>query len=191
MNTDYIESYIQFVEKMIGEYKKIGNLVDDQTNEITSERINTALSLYYNITLALNAEYQRQKINYESESIDFKIWEDEKFEVAKQEVLDEYFDTKIKPSVKEFETRLRTKFKSEWKDRTLSLTAADARVRFLLRMMDTLQRYDSILTTISYNMRSELRSLSLDGRMNATPEGVMSNKTRGERVPVMRRVVDE
>lgn len=176
--TDYAENYIKFVDEMIQSYKQVGDLINNESGEITPEKINSALALYYNTSLGLIAEYQRQKINFEVESIEFKDWEDSKFEAARLAVIGEYSDTKIKPSVKEFDTRMRTMNRAEWKARSISLAEAEARMRFLLRLADNLQRYDSILTTISHNMRSEMRSLSLDSRMNATPSGVSQNKIR-------------
>lgn len=186
----FVEDYIQFVDKMIKSYQKIGDLINSDTGEITPEKINSALALYYNTSLAIIAEYQRQKINYEAESIEFKVWEDNRFEEAKRAILDEYADTKIKPSVKEFETRMRIMFSDEWKEKTLSLTEAESRMRFMLRLSDNLQKYDNILTTISYNMRAEMKSLSLDSRMNAAPEGVTRNKIR-DRFPAVNRIKEE
>jgi hypothetical protein len=175
---DFVERYVKFVDKMISSYKNIGDLINEDSGEITPEKINSALALYYNTSLALTAEYQRQKINYEAESIEFKAWEDRRFEEAKKAVFQEYSDTKIKPSVKEFDTRMRIMFADEWKEKTMSLTESEARMRFLLRLSDNLQKYDNILTTISYNMRAEMKSLSLDSRMNSNPEGVTRNKIR-------------
>lgn len=186
----YVERYVEFVDKMIKDYQKIGDLINDDTKEITPEKINTALALYYKVSMALIAEYQRQKINFEAESLEFKVWEDEKFELAKTQIINDYADSKIKPSVKEFETRMRTLFKEEWIEKTMSLNEAESRMRFLLRLMDTLQKYDNILTTISYNMRAEMRSLSLDSRMNASPDGVSQNKIRG-RVPARVRLQED
>lgn len=180
MNTeDYVEEYIDFVQDMINKYKSIGDLVDTATDEITPAKINTALSKYYNVSLALCAEYQRAKINYEAKSIEFQNWKDTIFEQAKAAVLAEYSETKIKPSVTEFETRSRTLNAQEYTRRTMELHTAESKMRFLLRMLDTLNKYDSILTAISYNMRSELRALSLDDRMNGSIEGVNSNRVRG------------
>lgn len=185
----YVKNYIEFVDNMIKNYKEVGDLINDAGN-ISPEKINSALALYYNTSLAINAEYQRQKINYEAESIEFKIWEDEKFQLAKENVFAEYADTKIKPSVKEFETRMRLMNKDEWKIRTISLAESNARMRFLFRLAENLKRYDNILTTISYNMRSEMKSLSLDSRMNASPEGVTENKIR-QRFPVSRVKIEK
>lgn len=182
-----VNSYIEFVNDMIEKYKKIGELIDPDSNTVTPERINSALSLYYNVNLALCAEYQRAKIQYEAMSIDFQNWKDKNFEEAKATVLAEYEDKKIKPSVTEFETRARTLHEAEYSLRTMELQEAESRMRFLLRMLDTLNKFDSILTAISYNMRSELKALSLDDRMNASVEGVNQNRVRSlprKRVPV-------
>ena len=185
--SEKVNSYIEFVNDMIAKYKRIGELIDPESGTVTPERINSALSLYYNVNLALCAEYQRAKINYEAMSIDFQDWKDRNFEEAKATVLAEYEDKKIKPSVTEFETRARTLHREEYTRRTMELSEADSRMRFLLRMLDTLNKFDSILTAISYNMRSELKALSLDDRMNASVEGVSQNKIRslsGRRIPV-------
>lgn len=173
-----VNSYIEFVNDMIEKYKKIGELIDPDSNTVTPEKINSALSLYYNVSLALCAEYQRAKITYEAMSIDFQNWKDKNFEEAKATVLAEYEDKKIKPSVTEFETRARTLHEAEYSLRNMELQEAESRMRFLLRMLDTLNKYDSILTAISYNMRSELKALSLDDRMNASVEGASQNKVR-------------
>ena len=184
--TEKVDSYIAFVNDMIDKYKKIGELIDTDSQTVTPEKINSALSLYYNVSLALIAEYQRAKITYEAMSIDFQNWKDRNFEEAKATVLAEYEDKKIKPSVTEFETRARTLHEEEYAYRTMELQEAESRMRFLLRMLDTLNKYDSILTAISYNMRSELKALSLDDRMNASVEGVSQNKVRTitRRIPV-------
>lgn len=176
--TEKVDSYIVFVNDMIDKYKKIGELIDTDSQTVTPEKINSALSLYYNVSLALIAEYQRAKITYEAMSIDFQNWKDRNFEEAKATVLAGYEDKKIKPSVTEFETRARTLHEEEYAYRTMELQEAESRMRFLLRMLDTLNKYDSILTAISYNMRSELKALSLDDRMNASVEGASQNKVR-------------
>ena len=181
------QRYVRYVESMVSEYRTIGDLVDNESETITPEKINTALSQYYNMSLAICAEYQRQKINYESLKLEFDIWQDTIFEEAKRQVIAEYSETKIKPSVKEFETRARMNHLEEYSERSMNLTEAESKMRFMLRMLDTINKYDSILTAISYNMRSEMKALSLDDRMNASIEGVNKNKVRA----FTRRKVEE
>lgn len=175
--TKSVEEYIEFVNEMISKYKKIGDLVDSNS-QITPSALNTALALYFNTSMALIGEYQREKISYEAEKLEFQLWDDEKFKEAKNEVLSQYKDTKIKPALKEFETHKRLANKNEWLIKNLSLSKAESRMRFLLRMLETLKSYDRILTTIANNMRTELSSLSIEDRVNATPQGVSKNRVR-------------
>lgn len=181
-NTEKIvQDYVDYVQKTIAEFSDIGNLIDDsEDGEITPHRVNLAMSKFYNISLALTSEYQRQKINYTSIEIDYQTWYDEKFQEAKRKVISEYSEgtRSIKPSVKEFETTLRTDNKEEWKSWTLRLREQDSKVQFLRRLMDTLNKYDNILTTLSFNMRAEMKALQVDARSNKDPNQARSNKVR-------------
>ena len=179
---EVIDRYIEFVDKMISDYRTIGELVNNE-NQITPQRVNTALASYYTISLAIGAEYQRQKIKFVALNLENKVWEDEVFEKAKSEVINDYVEKKIKPSVKEFETRMRLRNRDEWLRRNLEIAEAEASMRFMLRMSDTIKGFDGILTTISYNSRAEMKALSLDDRMNASPDGVTKNRIRS-RVPL-------
>lgn len=179
-NTKLIEQYVKYVSETIGKCNEMGNLVNELEGAVTPQRLNTALAKYFDISSWLIAEYQRQKIVYEAEKREFDFWKDEMFEQAKRQVIYEYAETKVKPSVTEFETRARTMHKDEYEAKLSSLETSEARMRFLLRMTDLMKSYDSILTTLSSNMRQEMRSLSLDMRMNSTPEGVSTNKIRSE-----------
>ena len=187
---EIVKRYITYVEKMIEEFGKIGNLVDEH-NDVTPQRINTAMAMYYPISMALIAEYQRQKIHYEFLSLEYQHWEDEKFQEAKEKVIQSYPDNKtIKPSIKEFDTQMRRDNKEEYSKRKMELTESESRMRFLLRLMNKMDSFDKILTTLSSNARAEMRALSLDANMNASPEGVSQNKVRS-RTPVARVKLEE
>lgn len=180
--TKLIEDYIRYVQETLSTFSKIGNLINGE--EISPNLLNKALAEYYNTSLALNSEYQRQKINHSVLETEYQIWYDEKFLEAKRIVITEYSETKsIKPSIKEYEIALRSSFKKEWLEWDLKLKDSDSKTQFLLRLRETLNKYDSILTTISNNMRSEMRSLSIDSRSNANPEISSSHKQR-TRFPV-------
>ena len=177
-NENMMEKYVAYVSEIVNRCSKMGDLVDEIQNAVTPQKLNTALAMYFNISAWLIAEYQRQKIAYESEKRSFSLWWDEQFEKAKKQVLLEYAETKVKPSVTEFETRARLMNQGEYYALQAKVDTSEARMRFLLRMTDLLKSYDSILTTLSSNMRQEMRTLSLDNRMNASPEGVSANKVR-------------
>lgn len=172
------QEYIDYVEDTIDKYSKISKLVNN--NDISPQEINYALGSYLEVCLMLNAEYQRRKIEHLDLEQEYSIWYDEKFEEAKQSVLNEYKDTKIKPSLKEFEIRLRTMNSFEYISWQKKIQEAEAKMRFILRLMDDFSRFDRILTTLSHNMRSEMISLSVENRMNSDPTTVSNNKLRSQ-----------
>lgn len=178
VNEELMTNYVAYVTDTISKCKKMGDLINDLQDTVTPQRLNTALAMYFNVSTWLIAEYQRQKIVYEITKREFDAWKDEIFEQAKRQVILEYSETKVKPSVTEFETRARHLHKEEYQSKLAELETAESRMRFLLRMTDLMKSYDSILTTLSSNMRQEMRTLSLDNRMNASADGVSANKIR-------------
>jgi len=191
VNEQLMNDYVSYVSDTIKKCKSMGDLIDDIQDAVTPQRLNMALSMYFNISTWLIAEYQRQKICYEIIKREFDLWKDDIFEQAKKQVINEYSETKIKPSVTEFETRARHAHKEEYQTKLAELETAESRMRFLLRMTDLMKSYDSILTTLSSNMRQEMRTLSLDNRMNASPIGVSSNKIRSTEFPSRVRMKEE
>ena len=182
MNEKQIEDYINFVQETTAEFSEIGNLINEDRGEVSPLKLNRALAQFYNISLALNSEYQRQKINHLALTTDYQEWYDNAFVRAKEKVIESYSggNKTIKPSIKEFETTLRVDNRKEWKEWELKVKTSEAKVRFLLKLRETLNRYDSILTTISYNMRSEMRALSIEDRSNAKTENTRIRRVRRE-----------
>lgn len=179
-----IEDYVTYVEETIGKLRNVSKLVHN--GDISPQDVNYALGSYLDVSLMLNSEYQRKKIEYLALEREYDDWYDTKFEESKQEVLSEYSDTKIKPSLKEFETRIRNTNKFEYSTWKNKINRAEAEMRFILRLMDDFSKYDRILTTLSQNMRSEMISLSLDSRANTDPQKASENKVRNsfpKRVP--------
>lgn len=175
---DSEKRYVEYVSSQIENVDKIGRLIDENTESISPEAINTALSLYYSTSLSILAEYQRQKIAYETEKLEYDIWYSERYEEAKRSVLSDYAETKIKPAVKEYDARVVTMNPYLYTEKNRSLQLAESRMRFMLHVREVLASYDKILTTISSNMRQEMVSLSIDRRMNSTEYGVRKNTVR-------------
>ena len=49
----------------------------------------------------------------------------------------------------------------------MRLNVCESKMQFILRMMDTVKTYDNILVSLANNMRQEMRSLSIESRMNS------------------------
>lgn len=168
MENNSENTYIEYVNSIIKDFGYIKNIV--HKGEVTPQALNTALALYGRVGDGLIAEYQRIKEEHLKIDLEYNAWYDQKFEEARTEIINEYSNVKgVKPSVKEFDTRVRTKFAFEYETWQRKLRESEGKIRFLIRIMDNHKKFDGILVTLSSNMRQEMRSLSLDSRMNSNP----------------------
>jgi hypothetical protein len=185
-----VERYIQFVEETIDRFKGIGEITSQ--GQVSYIMVNTSLADYWRYSDMISAEYQRVKIQNAGDEIDYQLWYDEKFLEAKQKVIDDYGTERgsIKPSLKEFEVRMRQDNKEEWKEWQLRLKEGESKTRFMMRMRDKLARYDSILTTLSTNSRSEMRNLTIMDRANSGggPRAEVDRFPTQEEVEINRKV---
>lgn len=181
-------AYQEYVLEFIGKFGAMSNLI--QNNEISPNELNLALGNYLKITEVFLAEYQRAKLNNFYAELNYEEWYAEKFEECKKEVISEYDSTNegakykkdmVKPSLKEYDTRVKFRYKKEIREQKEKLMLAESEMRFSLRLLDILKKYDNILTTLSNNMRQEMRSLSAINRANlAVEENVSENKIRSQ-----------
>jgi hypothetical protein len=82
----------------------------------------------------------------------------------------------VKPSVSEYGVQLRLDNADEYRRRTLELDESEARMRFMLRQVDLLDRQYSILQSISSNMRSEMRTLGMDAAMSTVSGDALARR---------------
>jgi len=176
-----IEKYLAFVEELRKRYDHIGEVIIRDV--VHPEEINRALGNYYTVSSGLLAEGRRKKIESSDFELEYLQWYDEKFEEAKKEVISDYSGAKgsVKPSVKEFETRLRIKNRKEYNEYQRKKILLYAEVRHYDQLDFRINAYGTILETISKNMRSELFALSVQTRANKdeepTPEVVSRRRT--------------
>lgn len=160
-----IEEYISFVQTNIAKFSELGQLT--RLEEVPVDKVYKALASYYDVSLMLNTEYQRVKIEREALKLDYDMWYSERFELCKDEVISEYSSTKIKPSLTEIENRVKHKFPLEYASYQRRMTSAECECDFFIRLRETLLRQDNILTTLAQCMRSEMRALSIESRAEA------------------------
>jgi len=177
--------YQEYVTKFIKKFSRMSRLIRD--NEIAPSELNYALGMYLEITQALLTEYELIKAKDFYAELDYDEWYAEKFEISKQEVIKEYSDynngiklksNQTKPSVKEYTLRLQSKFPKEYREQLEKKSIIHFEMRFILKLLDTMKKYDNVLTTLSNNMRQEMRSLSAINRANADPEVVTQRRVR-------------
>lgn len=188
VNKEKVKEYEEFVIFCLNKFGTLSDLIRD--DEIDPNELNLALGSYLKVTNGLLSEYQKSKMNDFYVSMNYDEWYAEKFEECKKEVIADYvghnegFKNKtdmIKPSLKEFNNRVQYKYKKEMREWKEKVMLANSEMRFILRLLETLKKYDDILTTISNNMRQEMRSLSAINRANLSDENkVSSYKVRGD-----------
>ncbi len=173
MEEDNTDFYVNYVNTAIQKFGKTSKLIQDDT--ITPESLNRALGEYLEVNLALLAEYQRAKNNEVQIADEYQQWYDRAFVDVKSR-MNSNSEKTIKFALKEYEIQLRHDYQKEYYEWSSKIKESQMKVRFLLRIVDLYKKYDNILTTLSSNMRTEIRSLSLESRMNADPQLAKKNE---------------
>lgn len=169
---NYLNDYLRYVSDTISKYRDNYKLINN--NEINPIDINKCLANYMEVLYILTSEYQRVKAELLDTQNEFDKWYDEKF-VKLRISMENENDKNTKHSLKEIETQLRYSNKEEYYLYQEKIKVADMKVRYLLRILDGWKKFDSILTTLSNNLRTEMRALSIENRVNEDPN---KNKVR-------------
>jgi hypothetical protein len=167
-SSNFIEDYVKFVSENIAKFESIGNLI--RLNEVPIDKVFKALANYYNVCLALHAEYQRAKIEKLDIEIEYEAKYADWFQEAKSSLYYANEEKKAKPALKEIEQQIIATHKLDyfvWKRR---LTIAEAKCEFFIRLRETLNKYDGVLTGLAASMRSELRALNIEDRAENTSQ---------------------
>jgi len=167
-NSEFINDYVKFVADNIAKFESIGNLV--RLNEIPIDKVFKAMANYYNVCIALHAEYQRAKIEKLDIEIEYEAQYAEWFQEAKSSLYQANEEKKAKPALKEIEQQIIATHKLDyfvWKRR---VATAEAKCEFFIRLRETLNKYDGILTGLAFSMRSELRALNIEDRAESTSQ---------------------
>jgi hypothetical protein len=157
-----VKDYVLFVQENVAKFKDIGQLI--RQDEVAIDKVFKAMANYYNVCISLNQEYQRLKIEKVDLEIEYEAKYSEWFCEAKTSLYSANEEKKAKPALKEIEQQIISAHKLDyfvWKRR---LASADAKCDFFIRMRETLNKYDGILTGLAASMRAELRSLNIEDR---------------------------
>jgi hypothetical protein len=166
--SDFVEDYIKFVSEEIKKFESIGDLI--RMNEVPVDKVFKAMANYYNVCLALSSEYQRAKITKLDIEIEYEAQYAEWFQEAKTVMYSANEGKQVKPALKEIEQQIIVSHKLDyfvWKKR---LANAEAKCDFFIRLRETLNKYDGILTGLAASMRSELRALNIEDRAENTSQ---------------------
>ena len=177
---DIEQDYIKYVKEIIDKYSKASKLIEG--DEVTPQALNSALANYIETNLCLISEYQRAKISLYKITRDYDRWYDQEFIRIRKKMIEEIDTKTIKIAVKEVETQLRVECSDKYYEFQDKINEAEYQVSLLLRLLEQYKKFDSVLVNLSQNMRSELRSLSVENRINLDPN---KNRVRS-RMPIGR-----
>lgn len=166
-----IEDYVEYVKKIIDIFSKDSNLVYE--DDVRPQEINRALGSFMTVNLGLLAEYQRAKIEVYDLEKEYSNWYDPKF----SEICKKLNDIKG-ITLKEKEAEIRNIYNKEYFEWQDKIELARNKERFLLRYIELYAKFDNVLTCLSNNSRQEMRTLSLENRMNANPKKIIENRVR-------------
>jgi len=158
--------YIKYVEEQIEKWQSHVKIINDQEKVISPYLLNKVLGEYQEVNLTLLSELQRAKTELFRVQSVYQIWWDEKYMEARSILNPDDKSASKWASTREIESYTRINNKKEyleWKDRLFELEAS---VSFMRRLTDQWKKFDNILTTISNNMRAEIRALSIVDRSN-------------------------
>jgi len=161
-------NYIEYVTKQLEIFRKGTKLIDDNLNEVTPYLLNSSLSVYTQVNITLNGEYQRKKLELSEIQTQFNVWWDEKFIEIKYKLNPKDIPTSKWSSKAEIESELRATYKDEYLVWKRKLNISEMGVAFIRRLLEQWKLHCQILITLSYNMRTEMKSLSV-GEMSERP----------------------
>jgi len=175
--SEFVEDYVKFVSKEIKKFEAIGDLI--RLKEVPIDKVFKALANYYNVCLALHAEYQRAKISKLDIEIEYEAKYADWFQEAKSSLYYANEEKKAKPALKEIEQQIIASHKLDYFVWKRQLATAESKCEFFIRLRETLNKYDGILVGLAASMRSELRALSIEDRAENTSKR-LSGYTRSQ-----------
>lgn len=162
-----MQEYVQYIQTTLNKYRAIALLAKDGDDNLTPREVNTALADFMPTYWGLIAEYNVAKAQHNTRKEAFDRWYDRTFMEVRKTLLEELPEnSKAKPALKEYETKLKVDYEEDYYRYKRMVEIAEFKERYLLRLTESMSRYDRILANISQNMRSEMMSLSLENRTN-------------------------
>ena len=164
-NEKLIDEYIAFVQSTSKKFESIGELATG--NEVTPERVHYAMSMYYDTCRMLNEEYQRVKVEKTALELEYEDLYANWSQEAKEQLMADTSTRSATPALKEIEQQLKITHKMDYFAWQRKLIQAEMKCDHYIRMRETLNKFDNILTNLAVGLRSELRALNIEDRANA------------------------
>lgn len=181
-----MESYIQYVEETVEKFKKYANAVDHNQNAVTPSLVMQFMANFGNVVIMLNAEYQRKKIDYAHEKIDFDQWFSERL-IETKAVLTKDAPKSFKIAVSEIEAQVMVNCGQEYIDKKKNLVTKEHEVSFLKSLLDQWQMVGQMYQAMANNMRQEMKTFLFEKSVEKSYTGLAQDYQ--SEVPVARRKI--
>ena len=162
---DYsVDKYVSYVQEQIKKMLVGLEVIDFHTQEITPDKINTALANFTPVNLMLNAEYQRLLKQQKDQEKEFRKWSDRKF-VETKAVMSEGLAKSVKLSKAEIDIQVRFENEKEYEDFEDQEQELEMKVDYVKKLLDQWKDHAWVLRALSDNMRTELKTLNIERSM--------------------------
>ena len=169
-----IQEYIQYVQETVDKFKKFANAVDHERDAVTPSLIMQFMANFGNVVIMLNAEYQRKKIDYSHEKIDFDHWYSKKL-VETKELLMRDAPKSFKISVTEIEAQIMVDYEKELLERKKKLVTKEHEVSFLKGLLDQWQMVGQMYQAMANNMRQEMKTFMFEKSVEKSFTGMQED----------------
>lgn len=157
-------SYVDYVEEQLNKWEKYHNMVTG--DYVTPEMINTALAEYSKILISLIAELGRIKQKYVDEEMEFNIWFSKKYKETREKLCPFNSSANKWPSKTEIESYVRVEYENEYREKHKALKEIEGKMNFIDGLLSGWKKRDQVIISLANNMRSEMRELSIERRIN-------------------------
>ena len=161
-----MEDYVQYVETQIARWREYISLRRQSDSEISPARINKALAEYQEVQFALIAEEKRVQIELANYILIYQTWWDSRYIGAKKELNPISLAGTKWAAKSEIEAYARHDNADEYMEYEEKKIVLEGKVSLLRRLLDAWKGHLNVLTSLSNNMRSELRALSIMDQAN-------------------------
>lgn len=163
------DAYTSHVVDFIEEYKRQTTLIDKKYDSITPELLNRAIANYGSHSATLVGEEARLRGYLKEVKRAFDKWYSATFMDTRNRLRNEATSSKT-IAVKEIEMALKTYHSDKYFEFQDLIENTELKIDFIHNLASFWKRQDGMLSTLSYNLRSELQSLSLTSRANGITE---------------------
>jgi len=171
------DTYIKFVMESIAQYKKYSDRLTRSDKELDPCDMQFILTRYHSAKLGLLAEMSRKRRIFKLLDRSFKLWWNSCLLASKEKLT---IPGKKYPAVKDYTVQAEEDNKDVYSQKQEELQEAEEEYEFLKLLKEDWNSFQFTLQTLNDNMKSEMRSLSLDNSEMFTEEKPKTRRIKND-----------